>query len=239
MKKKLALLFVVVFVVILASVALYRRGILQRFNAVDATVALDCINSRPVPPNAYRILFIGDSLTMHASTRRLWDHFSGMAASEADRDFVHLVTAHIQSRLGSRPVEIFYDNGGNGKIGPMLDYLRNRPNLQPNLVVLQGGENDVFDTQFQTTYKSLLHFFPRTAVIVLGDWWSSKKSSFEQQEAVAVGYSFINLTALYADSSNSGYAGPYKVKGVAMHPNDKGMNQIAGAISAKFDQLAP
>lgn len=164
-----------------------------------------------------------------------------MAASKVDRDFVHLVTAHIQSRFGSRPVEIFYDNGGDGKIGSMLDYLRNRTNLQPNLVVLQGGENDAFDAQFQTTYKSLLHIPPPPTgtVIVLGDWWSTQKSSFEQQEAVAMGYSFINLTAIEADPSNSGYGGPYKNKGVAAHPNDRGMNQIASAISAQFDKLAP
>jgi hypothetical protein len=157
MKWKLIALFIAV---VLVSVAVYRRVFIPKFNRETATGSLDCINLRPVPPNAYRILFIGDSLTMAGTSSRLWDHFSGMAASKVDRDFVHLVTAHIQSRFGSRPVEIFYDNGGDGKIGSMLDYLRNRTNLQPNLVVLQGGENDAFDAKFQTTYKSLLHILP-------------------------------------------------------------------------------
>jgi hypothetical protein len=54
-----------------------------------------------------------------------------------------------------------------------------------------------------------------------------------------MGYSFINLTAIDADPSNSGYGGPYKNKSVAAHPNDRGMNQIASAIGAQFDKLAP
>lgn len=56
---------------------------------------------------------------------------------------------------------------------------------------------------------------------------------------MVAGIKYTHLTAIYADPSNSGYAGPYKVQGVAKHQNDKGMKQIAGAISAQFDQLAP
>jgi hypothetical protein len=38
----------------------------QAFNSVDSTHILTYFNYRPMPPNAYRVLFIGDSLTYTA-----------------------------------------------------------------------------------------------------------------------------------------------------------------------------
>jgi hypothetical protein len=70
-----------------------------QFNASDATSVLDAINSRPVPPNAFRVLFIGDSLTLHQPVTGLWDHFMGMAATAPANDFVHLAAAHMQLRM--------------------------------------------------------------------------------------------------------------------------------------------
>ncbi len=39
----------------------------------------------------------------------------------------------------SQPVEIFYGNGGNGKLEAMLAYYRAHPDLSRNLIVLQEG----------------------------------------------------------------------------------------------------
>jgi hypothetical protein len=36
----------------------------QAFNSVDSTHNLTYFNYRPMPPNAYRVLFIGDSLNL-------------------------------------------------------------------------------------------------------------------------------------------------------------------------------
>jgi hypothetical protein len=211
-----------------------------QFNASDATSVLDAINSRPVPPNAFRVLFIGDSLTLHQPVTGLWDHFMGMAATAPANDFVHLAAAHMQLRMKKRPVEVFYDNGGRGKIGPMLIYFKEHPELKPDFVILQGGENDPFDDTFQATYRSLLRIFnpPQTRVIVLGDWNSKQKSQFEEAEAKLLGIPFVSLTEIHANPVNFGDGGPYHVGGVAAHPNDKGMQAIADAIESNFDRLA-
>src|ERR1700678_2947065 len=55
-------------------------------------------------PNAYRILFIGDSITRHNTNpdilaRLGWDHIAGMAASSEDKDYVHLLAAKIQGMI--------------------------------------------------------------------------------------------------------------------------------------------
>jgi hypothetical protein len=210
-----------------------------QFNASDATSVLDLINSRPVPRNAYRVLFIGDSLTLHQPIAGLWDHFMGMAATTPENDFVHLAAAHIQLKTKKHPVEVFYDNGGRGRIGPMLQYFKAHPELKPDLVVLQGGENDPFDESFKTNYCGLLHIFnpPTTKMIVLGDWNTKQKSDFEESETKSIGIPFVSLIEIHANPANSGDGGPHQVVGVAHHPNDKGMQVIANAIEFHFDRL--
>lgn len=207
-------------------------------NSVDATADQTYFNGRPMPPNAYRVLFIGDSLTYHAKTPNVWNYNSGMAATSAAKDFVHLAAGDMQTKLGSRPVEIMLDNGGNGRIGTMLLYLQNHPEIQPHLVVLQGGENDAFDDTFRANYRALLDFFRVRSVpyIVLGDWWVGEKSKFEQQEVSARGYAWIDLTVFDKTPGLTGYGGPYNLPAVAKHPNDKGMKAIADAILMHFDR---
>jgi len=210
----------------------------QVFNSVDSTHNLTYFNYRPMPPNAYRVLFIGDSLTYHGQTPNLWNNDCGMAASSPNKDFVHLVAKHIQDKLGTKPVEILINNGGNGKIGSMLTYLTSHPDLNPSLVILQGGENDPFDASFQDTYKSLLTFYraAETPYIVLGDWWNETKSGFDHEQALTHGDAWIDLTILNKNPANSGDGGPYHVDGVAKHPNDKGMQAIGDAIDDQFDR---
>ncbi len=227
---KLLSLFLLVAVSTLAGCKANVATSVPRFNSVDSIPAIDFINSRPVPSGAYRVLFIGDSLTVHAAEPELWDRYSGMAATSPQKDFVHLYAASLQGRLADRPIEIFYDNGGDGKVGGMLNYLHSHPALKPDLVVLQGGENDSFDNQFRTTYARLLSFYPRTRVIILGDWWSPEKESFEKGLAHFRHMSFVSLYSIFEDPSAWGDGGPYNNSGVAHHPNDHGMQLIANEL---------
>jgi lysophospholipase L1-like esterase len=114
----------------------------------------------------------------------------------------------------------------------MLAYARRIP-LEPDLVILQGGENDEFNDAFRSTYRSLLDFYP-VPYIVIGDLWSDEKSIFNQQEVMARNYPFVNLRAIYQDPSNSGDGGPYAHPGVAQHPNDEGMACIARNVLEKL-----
>lgn len=197
---------------------------------------LDWFNSRPIPPGALRVLYIGDSLTVHGTSPGLWDHYSGMAATDAAHDFLHLTAGHIQRALAPRPVEALLDNGGNGKIGAMLQYLERHPELKPDLVVLQGGENDAFDDSFRQTYTRLLEFYS-VPVIVAGDWWSADKSNWEKQQAAARKHPFVDLAAMNAIPANSGDGGPFGVEGVARHPSNAGHAAIAKGINDAFDGL--
>lgn len=120
----------------------------------------------------------------------------------------------------------------------MLSYLKRHPELTPSLVILQGGENDKLDLNFQEIYTALLDFYPRPAVpvIVLGDFFNTNKADFEQKEAMNRGLLFINLNAIFKNPVMTGDAGPYNIPGVARHPNTNGMQAIANAIGDQFDK---
>jgi hypothetical protein len=154
-----------------------------------------------------------------------------MAASAPGMDFLHLVSSHIQA-LTKRPVETLVDTGGNGKIGPMLEYAKAH-DFRPNAILIQGGENDPFDANFRINYDGLLDLY-HGHVVVLGDWWNDQKSEWEAAEARARGFSFVDLRAIQKIPDNSGDGGPYHIPGVASHPSDKGHAAIASAINAVY-----
>lgn len=177
-------------------------------------------------------MFVGDSLTLHGSLRGAWDVASGMAASSPEKDFVHLVVAGIQRTI-DQPVEALYNNGGNGKIREMLEYLQVK-RFDPDLVIIQGGEND----KSLRYYPQLLDHFscPR---IVLGDWYSKDKSDYVEGLCKTRNLPFVSLYDIASDKRNSGWGGPYNRKDVATHPNDSGHAAIAEAILAKVEAGVP
>jgi hypothetical protein len=204
-----------------------------KLNSVSKFEVLTFFNSRPVPPNAYRILFIGDSLTCHGPQDKVWDLFNGMAATTYGNDFVHLFATKAQEHL-SRPVEIFLVAAG--PLADLLEQIKSQPRLSPDLIVYQGGENDNFDDAFKNKYHNLLSSFTNTPAkaIVLGDWWNRDKSNFDRATAKEFGFSFIELVSIQERSDTKGDGRPYGYPGVAAHPNDIGMKAIADALSDKF-----
>jgi hypothetical protein len=205
------------------------------FNPVPNDDLLDFFDRRPIPPHAFRVLYIGDSLTFHSPAPGIWSYYSGMAASDTEHDFVHRTAAHFQKKI-KRPVEVFYSHGG-GKIGAMLTFVKDRLWLAPDLIILQGGENDPFDETFYANYRDLLEVFPRTPRIVLSDWKNPTKRDFEKEEATKRHLQFIDLVTIQTEPDTAGNAGPFHHPGVAWHPNNIGMQRIAEEIDRTFDTM--
>ena len=66
-------------------------------------------SAAPVPAAAYRILFVGNSITQHGFNAGTiadlhWDHLSGMAASDQSKDYVHLLIGELQTLMPGRPI---------------------------------------------------------------------------------------------------------------------------------------
>jgi len=143
--------------------------------------------------NAYRILFIGDSITRHGTNddlkKRLgWDHVAGMAASSRDKDYVHLLAARIQKTMPDRTVEIYYSSQGKSKNAGRNPYkpgsaaalaltIDGSVAFKPSLVVIQLGEHEEAakgETFLRESYEKLVTSFddwqPRPRVLFAGVW---------------------------------------------------------------------
>jgi lysophospholipase L1-like esterase len=206
----------------------------KRLNSGETLSLLELINRRPIPPDSFKVMFIGNSLTLHGFLEKVWNMPCGMAASSPEKDFVHLVAAGIQ-KTTDKPVEILYNNGGNGKIREMVGYLRT-DEFSPDLVVIQGGENDRFDSHFKEYYLQLIDYF-QCPKIVLGDWFTKEKSDYSQWLCVEKNIPFVSLYSISRNEENMGDGGPYRRKDVAVHPNDSGMAAIAEGVLHCFDRL--
>jgi hypothetical protein len=144
-------------------------------------------------PNAYRILFVGDSITRHGTSDAVkkqlgWDHVSGMAASSPDKDYVHLLANRIQATMPDRKVEIYYpgdvtsreaDAGGHksGTAAAAASMLSGSLTITPHLVVVQLGEHEdeaKGEAFLRDNYEKLVTSFdgvtPRPKVIATGLW---------------------------------------------------------------------
>jgi hypothetical protein len=213
-------------------------------------------------PNAYRILFVGDSITRHGTNPEVlaklkWDHISGMAASEESKDFAHLLAYRIQEVLPDRKVELYFDGYGNGSIG-------NSPNvaekvaplrgLKPNLVVIQLGEHDgpeegieLFKEKYQDLVSAFDDLVPRPLVLCSGPWspslngqsgyggWSGEIQAAMQQICLKKEIPFASVQDLAEDSSCRGWG---ENPGVQWHPNDKGQAGYAEKLWKAFQVSA-
>ena len=58
---------------------------------------------------AYKILFVGNSITRHGVCREIgWEYEAGMAASAEKNDYAHRTVALIQEQMPERKVEFYY-----------------------------------------------------------------------------------------------------------------------------------
>ncbi|AHF92855.1 hypothetical protein OPIT5_24355 [Opitutaceae bacterium TAV5] len=144
-------------------------------------------------PNAWRILFIGDSITRHGIKPELgWNHVAGMAASQAEKDYVHLLAERIRKTMPDRVVEIYYDsqarrrplppdagqNLRSATVAGKLYQAEGMKAFRPHLVVIQLGEHDresVGEAELRKTYAQLIESFsdlrdPQPLVICTGVW---------------------------------------------------------------------
>ena len=83
--------------------------------ALSAATVTDETPRHSPQPGVYRIMFTGNSITMHGfnegTIRDLgWDRQCGMAASKLENDYVHLFAARVaETRPGER-IEICYNS---------------------------------------------------------------------------------------------------------------------------------
>ncbi len=214
----------------------------------------------PQPPavasatNAYRILFVGNSITRHgiALDPYKWDHVAGMAASHEDKDFVHLLAARIQGTLPGRRVEIYFDNvNALLQRASSADPIAGKPFPPPHLVVIQTGEHEgpnkskeevarIYEDFIVRPYRELT---PRPQILCVGLWnvsdgapyggWVRDINDAYGEVCARHGIPFVSVERLATDPSCRGWG---EHPGVRWHPNDKGMQGYADLLFAAYQR---
>lgn len=206
----------------------------------------------------YVVLFKGNSITSHGvneKTIRLhgWDHVAGMAASSAEKDYVHLFAAALQKKMPDRIVRVLIGKGGRPDLS--LAGVEVEKQYRPDLIVVQNGEHSPDAETFRPMHDKLiaaLGTFPGAPVILsIGIWNPRCREEFREctgpnyfenapkiekaQKEIAekYGIEFAPVSPYEMDPANTGYG---KSAGCRWHPNDNGMKCYAAAALAAWER---
>ncbi|MFM8406409.1 MAG: SGNH/GDSL hydrolase family protein [Pirellulaceae bacterium] len=195
-----------------------------------------------------RVAFIGNSITLHGPKADIdWNGNWGMAATEAQRDYVHRIAKRLEDATQRKPqlsVRNLADFERGYETYDLEKGLAETLEFQPDLVIVSLGENvPPLDTAvkvqaFEAAFQNLLQRLeshagakPRT-ILVRGTFWrDDAKESAMKSASQKVKARFVSLEGLDQDPLNFGRAErPWKHAGVGGHPGDRGMERIAERI---------
>lgn len=193
-----------------------------------------------------RVLFIGNSITLHGILPEIgWTRLCGMAASCAEKDYVHRC---MEALLASEPQTTFaiaqlaewereYRQGHD-----TLNAYAACRDFHADLIIVRVIENcpyaDFQPEVFRREYKAMIDYFNpdgKARVILTTGFW--KHPGDDEVKAVAAerGYPLVQLGDLGEDDEMKAI-GEYVHEGVAQHPGDKGMAAIAARIMAAIHE---
>ena len=192
----------------------------------------------------HNVLFLGNSITRHGPKADIgWENDWGMAASKRENDYVHVAVRLMEKKFGK--VNYCIANCGEWELNyfkeGVLDAWEGIKDFHADIVVIRLGENiwnavDKFEEYPLAPYfAKMVEYFasnPKAKVIVTGLFWEGEKIESAIREAVKEkGHTFVPLSDLGANKENMAI-GQFWHEGVALHPNDMGMQRIAERIVA-------
>ena len=194
---------------------------------------------------ARKVLFLGNSITLHGPKAEIaWSGNWGMAASVAEKDYVHLVTQALTERLGTVPTVRVKNIADfeQAHVGYDFDLkLKEEIDFQADLIIIAIGENvpalktpaeeAVFLQDVTSLLKKIKGERQPTLLVRSSFWANPAKDKALAAACATVGGIYVNLSALGKVEANYARAErAFKHAGVANHPGDQGMAAIADAI---------
>lgn len=206
--------------------------------AVGQLKESDCISFETTENADIKLLFLGNSITRHGKAENLgWCGDWGMAASSKENDYVHkLISKFCQKGI---KVSVCIANLSDWERTRNMDLLFTKYlsalRFNADYVIVRLGENacpDKYLSEFELCYGELTDLFSRNgAKIVMTDlfWEYEPFDNFVAELAKARGYAFAEIHDLGNDDEMKAI-GKFSHNGVAVHPGDKGMAEIAERI---------
>ena len=200
-----------------------------------------------------KLVVLGNSITAHGPAPGIgWTGDWGMAASAADKDFVHVLAARLGKAAGGQ-VKFMARNIADFERGH-ADYdiaagMKDELALKPDVVVVAIGENvpelatDEAKAKYAAAFGRLLSTLEANshpAIFVRSQFWANPtKDEIMKRVSAEHGVTFIDAGALGREPANAARS-ERKIDhdGVAGHPGDRGMQALADAIFAAIERQA-
>lgn len=197
-----------------------------------------------------RILNIGNSITIHPVVEDLWWGIWGMAASERDKDYVHLLGESLGCESHAINVAEDFERGTTTDLGTLIEESLGTPGVvitpgDYTDYVIKIGENvtntSTLSARLQALIASIKTYNPAANVVLCTTFWAEAAKDQEIRAAgLAAGVPVVELGSLnnrynkwevgdevYGDD---GQLHTITNSGVANHPSDTGMQNIASLI---------
>ncbi len=193
----------------------------------------------------FRVLVYGNSIAYHAPKAEIgWTNGWGMAASAPERDFAHLVAAGLERRHGGK-AELRVRNIAQAErnfttnVATMAE-LAADVGWKPDYVVIAVGDNaPKVDDSNRAAYRRFLADLARpfagAKVVMRSPFWADAvKAECTANAAADVGAVYVDAGPIGLKKGNKA-TGLFAHKGVADHPGDRGMRELAELTLAGFD----
>ncbi len=194
-----------------------------------------------------RVLFLGNSITRHGPKADIdWYHDHGMAASEKEKDYVHLLMTRIQKH---DPNAVFcicqgaawernYQNGSE-----VYDLFTPARDFGADIIVMRLTENspyqafdgDIFAREL-SAFLSYLDPAGKAKRLYTTAFWRHPADAATRALAKKENAPLVELSDL-GEMPEMKALGLFEHRGVANHPGDVGMAHIAARIGEKLDEM--
>ncbi len=190
-----------------------------------------------------RILIVGNSITRHGPKPEIgWIHDHGMAASAPEKDYVHRLFAMLKASGRDVLLRVRHASAwerGFTQEDCLLDYQEDK-DFQADVVIFRLGEN-VCQADYPFFEQALKNFIEyicpaQSKVIFTTTFW---KNGFMEKilQSYAKERGDICIDCAFAVDEKNMALGLFEHKGVAAHPSDAGMEEIAKAIFKALSTL--
>jgi len=187
------------------------------------------------------VVILGNSIVAHPAAPDLgWNADWGMAASTRDSDFVHLIMSGIHQV--DNTVTFHFQNISTFESGYDTYNLTQLSAFQnPDMLIIKISENVNQQTaasrNFALYYSHLIKYLAptdNTVKVIVDGFWPSTVNDIVRNYALTNNYPFVTLPDLFSSDVSNTAAGLFSDPGVANHPSDKGMRNIATRILARI-----
>ncbi len=195
----------------------------------------------------FTYLALGNSITKHGKCGYWWNE-CGMAASTAEKDYFHLVKAHLETEHDNVNATAYnfsaWEITAADRAQTLLT-LEGYLSAKPDLITVQLSENVTDMTDFSGDFAYMLDWLaekcPEAEIIVIDEFWNAQKSDIKRGICAEKKVAFADLSEIrgkkeYQSSmgavvyGDDGQAHTVDHTGVSGHPGDSGMKYIADKV---------